>query len=753
MPPAGDVFGLDGIFLTKSNPVVVSIIGINSTSSGAGIAVTSGVLNATAGIATLTLSTAAGLSTTPFYVGAKIAVSGLANTTGVAFTGYNGTFVVTGFAGTTTVSYATTGYVGGVTAGITTTGLVILVSDTQVTNTIWSSAQTHGWFGGGNPGPVSTVDRIDFSNDTGTANIRGPLSSARGYLAATGNSNYGWFGGGFILSTVDRIDFSNDSATTSVRGPLSLARITLTATGNSNYGWFGGGNLGSPAAFAAVSRVDRIDFSNDSSTASPRGPLSQSKQGTAATANSNYGWFGGGVIPGSPPPTYSIVDRIDFSNDSSTASPRGPLSSTRRNFSATGNSNYGWFSGGSISTVDRIDFSNDSTTTSVRGPLSLARTGSASTGNSNYGWWGGNYIFPATYNSTVDRIDFSNDSVTASRRGLLSAARGYLAATSGQARSSSIRIGKTGGYGWIGGNQYYVPPFTSVTFSTVDRIDFSNDLATASPRGPLSAARYALSATGNSNYGWFGGGGPGSTSTVDRIDFSNDLASTSPRGPLSVARLYGVTATGNSNYGWFGGGYIPGPTIYSTVDRIDFSNDSATASVRGNMAIGTNQFGATGNSNYGWFAGGQAPGPPYIGYSYVQRIDFSNDSPIASVRGPLSASGYQISATGNSNYGWFGNRTRDGGSTAITTIDRINFSNDSVTSSPRGTTNTGRKSASATGNSNFGWWFGGTVSPGARDAYSSVERIDFSNDLATASIRGNLSAIRSSSAATSNTPT
>jgi hypothetical protein len=45
---------------------------------------------------------------------------------------------------------------------------------------------------------VSTVDRIDFSNDTGTANIRGPLSSARYSLSATGNSNYGWFGGGII---------------------------------------------------------------------------------------------------------------------------------------------------------------------------------------------------------------------------------------------------------------------------------------------------------------------------------------------------------------------------------------------------------------------------------------------------------------------------------------------------------------------------------------------------------------------------
>ena len=110
--PAGDVFGLDGFFLNVSNPVVVSTIGINSTAAGAGIAATAGSFSA--GTVTLTFSTAAGLTTTPFYTGAKIAVSGIGSTTGIAFTGYNGTFNVTGFAGTTTVSYATTGYVGSV---------------------------------------------------------------------------------------------------------------------------------------------------------------------------------------------------------------------------------------------------------------------------------------------------------------------------------------------------------------------------------------------------------------------------------------------------------------------------------------------------------------------------------------------------------------------------------------------------------------------------------------------------------------
>ena len=127
---------------------------------------------------------------------------------------------------------------------------------------------THGWFGGGIP-TVSTVDRVDFSNDTGTASVSGSLSAVRYQLAATGNSNYGWFGGGqffvspsnVLKSTVDRIDFSNDSATATVRGNLSLARNRLAATGNSNYGWFGGGvGPGFPGT------VNRIESSHDSAT-------------------------------------------------------------------------------------------------------------------------------------------------------------------------------------------------------------------------------------------------------------------------------------------------------------------------------------------------------------------------------------------------------------------------------------------------------------------------------------------------------
>ena len=604
-----------------------------------------------------------------------------------------------------------------------------------------SLEDTHGWFGG-----YGVVNRMDFSNDSATASPRGGLTVYVQKMAATGNSNYGWFGGGYSgpssfggtpTSIVNRIDFSNDSATASSRGILSRGRRNLAATGNSNYGWFGGGYT-TLTPNGPQSIVDRIDFSNDATTASPRGPLSLARWSLAATGNSNYGWFGAGMVGGSTSypsagPAHSTVQRIDFSNDNALTSVRGPLSiplsaSRYYQWAATGNSNYGWFGGSPVSSVARIDFANDSEISLTRGPFSklIGYFAISATGNSNYGWFGG--VSP----SIVERIDFSNDSSTASPRGAVSSPN---PATSGRATGPAIKLQKAGNFGWFGGG--------SPATSAVDRIDFSNDSATALSRGSLSLTRYSSAATGNSNYGWFGGGyAPSISATVDRIDFSNDSSAASPRGTLSLARSSSA-ATGNSNYGWFGGGYAPSRS--ATVDRIDFSNDSSTASPRGSLSLARGGPAATGNSNYGWFGGGLAPGPAIV--STVDRIDFSNDSASASPRGPLSAGKYVSAATGNSNYGWFG-----GGSFPYTAaVDRINFSNDSVTSSPRGSLTLARRFLAATGNSNYGWFGSGQA---GGPPFTTVDRINFSNDSVTATPRGSLSSPgRPYLAATSNTPT
>ena len=285
--------------------------------------------------------------------------------------------------------------------------------------------------------------------------------------------------------------------------------------------------------------------------------------------------------------------------------------------------------------------------------------------------------------------------------------------------------------GWFGGGQY---PFTS----TVSRITFATDTATATTRGPLSLARTKLAAAGNFTNGWFGGGytnNPGFTnplvlSTVDRITYSTDTATASVRGPLSSSRYF-LAAASNTTNAWFGGGKSP---FVSTVDRITFATDTATASVRGPLSSVKYSTAAAGNSDYGWFGGGFGPSVGYL--TTVDRITYATDTATASVRGPLSAARYQLAAAGNTTDGWFGaGKSPAGGGGGKSTVDRITYATDTATASVRGPLSAARYNLAAAGNTTYGWFGGGQPGP-----LSTVDRITYATDTATASVRGPLSA-------------
>ncbi len=147
---------------------------------------------------------------------------------------------------------------------------------------------------------------------------------------------------------------------------------------------------------------------------------------------------------------------------------------------------------------------------------------------------------------------------------------------------------------------------------------------------------------------WFGGG----TSTVDRITYATDTDTASVRGPLSVARN-SLAAAGNTTDAWFAGGDSGGPDPLSRVDRITFATDTATASVRGPLSAGQYMSAATGNTTDGWFGGGRlgASGSPsapaYDRLSTVNRITYATDTATASVRGSLSLARQSLAAAGN----------------------------------------------------------------------------------------------------------
>ena len=632
---------------------------------------------------------------------------------------------------------------------------------------------SYGYFMGGTSPNVSTVDRLDYSNDTAAMVPAGPLSQTgnnANYRAGTGNSDYGYAGGGTgsspYLSSMDRLNFSNDTSTAVTKGPLSHARYNLDAISSranalpspsinqgtrseaspigTDYGYIGGGHQG------PVSTVDRIDFSNDTGTAAVKGPLSLARHGLAATGNASYGYWGGGMI--NPGTTYSTVDRVDFSNDTATAAVKGPLSVKRSAIGATGNQSYGYWGGGKdystpspTTIVDRIDYSNDTPTAVAKGPLSVARRGLAATGNTSYGYFaGGNGPI-----STIDRIDFSNDTGTTPTKGPLSSARylsgGASSRANGLPTTTSVTVDK-GADGFISqstsGNSTY--PYGYVaggdpTKSSIDRIDFGNDSATATPKGNLTQARYNYNqSVASPSHGYVMGGygvAPepnGNASSIDRIDFSNDTATAPTIANLNVSPgLYAAGATGSNDYAYIGGGSMhPGP-YFSTIRRFDYSSDTTNTVDKSTLHANINFHTATGNLSYGYWGG-------YPSKTLVDRLDYSNDTAASSPKGHLVMTWRLRASVGNQSYGYFtgGQNPSNPSGYNSTNVERIDYSNDTATASSRGPMAGGRYLHATSGSGQYGYNSGGRQ---PTEEGSSVDRIDYANDTSTPSPRGNMS--------------
>jgi hypothetical protein len=309
----------------------------------------------------------------------------------------------------------------------------------------------------------------------------------------------------------------------------------------------------------------------------------------------------------------------------------GGITFTGGGFSFTGGPEAaGWFAGGFnpsigwLSSLQRITFANDTATASIRGQLSVTRYQLGAVSTTAYGWWGGGY---AATTSIVDRTTFATDTAVNSVRGPLTTILTRQAASSDNTT-----------YGWFGGGSL---GNNGTRISTVTRITYANDTAVSTDRGPLSQNKRDLAATGNSTNGWFGGGYIYNQaniyySTIDRITYATDTATASVRGFLSrnIGRL---AATGTTTDGWFGGGYSnsPAPETLSTVQRITYATDTAGASIRGPLAVSLSVLTATGDTTYGWFAGGQSPTT-----SIVQRITYATDTNTASLRGPMALNTY-----------------------------------------------------------------------------------------------------------------
>ena len=132
---------------------------------------------------------------------------------------------------------------------------------------------THGYFAGGNtpgsPGYKATMDKLSYSIDTIVEVPGASLSVARYGLAATGNSTNGYFGGGFPFTTsLEVIRYSDDTPVAAPQANITpSARNLLAATGNSDAGYFAGGG------YPAKSSVIKIRYSDNTTLSVPAGTL------------------------------------------------------------------------------------------------------------------------------------------------------------------------------------------------------------------------------------------------------------------------------------------------------------------------------------------------------------------------------------------------------------------------------------------------------------------------------------------------
>jgi len=607
----------------------------------------------------------------------------------------------------------------------------------------WISTAPYGYFGGGIDGSISTIyshmGRIDYANDTENAALRGTLFSALNSMASTGNSSFGWFAGGGspTVSSISRLDYLTDTNTTSLRGPLSIVRTRFAATGTSNFGYFAGSN--------GISSIDRVSYSSDLVAAITRGPLNVGRQDLIGLSNINYGYFTGGASAST-----TILSRLDYSNDTSVNQVRN-VSTQRFSSSATGNENFGYVVNGTTTSptnillTEKINYANDTASLLRVGTISNDRSAMGATGNSNSGYFAGGFNSIGRY-STIDKIDYSSDTQISTIRGPLTVTREYIASTSSQSYGGAPSTTTSPIPTYINSmlnrdpnNALIVPQkrvlgsfgyFVGTTSNSgQQRLDFSNDLVAASPRSFLSLVRQNISAIGNRNYGYFGGGYLSDTSgvsTVERLNYTNDNI-VNTRGPLESSFRFRSGLCG-TNFGYFAGGIALG-TTRTNIDRLTFSNDTSIGTLRTNLIQSKCVMSPVGNINFGYYGGGVL-NVSNVRTTMIERLSYSNDGVVPNIRANLLSVRNlnfitTFGAAGNSNFGYFGGGNN--GVSTLSSLERIDYSNDLQILLPRGPLTQSINALVATGNSNFGWF--ASVS-------TRTDRINYSNDTLLASIRG-----------------
>ena len=614
-----------------------------------------------------------------------------------------------------------------------------------------------GFFAGGVsyigavPGPTATVsdiDKLTYSNETVAANPSN-LSVARNGIGSAGNTTSGYFGGGNPgpVATMDKITLSTGSVSAVPGAALSLPRYILAGAsprsnafpttgflGNTqnlkgqptfNFGYFMGGEPGpGPHSYA-----QKLDYSTETVGHVNPANLSIARSQGGQTQNKTHGFMGGGF---NPPLYYNRMDKTTFASDTTVAVPGGALTAGRAYVTAAGNQNFGYFAGGSQPSVggvytgyDKMTYASD-TTAQLPGAFMTSPKGNAGSaaGNQSRGYHGGGNPGP---NSIIDKLTYNTE--TSSR------------VTTADLSISTYNRGATGnadkGY-WAGG----VP-----NVSTVEVLDYSTETRAVLPSSPLTQPRYSIGATGNSENGYFGGGTNGTPeySLVDKINYSNNTMVRVPQADL-LENAWGQggfssmanglpqprpeTPTLNTsiptgtvpNTAYFAGGNTPGGTGLNTIDKFDFTTETRlpftnTLSIaRGSSATGTSDTAGYVCTGYSY--------PPYVDYSRVDKITYATDNVAPVPSANIQINRQSASGASNSTATYIAGGNTPGGANNDT-VEKLTFSDDTTVALPGAVLSADRPNTRSTASLDALYVIAGGPGPSPK---SSVDKMKFSTE-------------------------
>lgn len=283
------------------------------------------------------------------------------------------------------------------------------------------------------PTNISTINKLIFPFDNSNGVINGTLSRDNADLGSGCNSSrFGYVIGGFttesdIASTIDKVDFTFDSGATSGIGNLQLATYYAGACNSSKFGYYFGGANGS---FAYSNTIERINFAFGTfNTTQTRASLESNNYGSGGCNSSTEGYvvagieweFGGAV---------STVYKIPFATDSivSLAATFGfehDDSSTLDGVFSTGicnSSNAGYVMGGlHMKKVQKMTYPmTGASTVTVLGNLNASKSSTSCLNSSVHGYtMGGGHYANNSFYSVIERIEFAFDSSDAADKGNL----------------------------------------------------------------------------------------------------------------------------------------------------------------------------------------------------------------------------------------------------------------------------------------------------------------------------------------------